>query len=126
MVIWIVFTAVDSDVGIDPHHIPHAGACVGSGPSGQMGNKGLDKVSPIDPAAAAMRQCVEMCRDDDKSVDPVVQLRLREMLDFVERISRWYDQMIALPRSTIARLMKLGGGIARLLDRSGKKSGDLS
>jgi hypothetical protein len=66
-----------------------------------------------------------MCRDD-KSVDPVVQLRLREMLDFVERISRWYDQMIALPRSTIVTLMKLGGGIARLLDRSGKGSRDLS
>jgi hypothetical protein len=59
-------------------------------------------------------------------VDPVVQLRIREMLDFVERISRWYDQMIALPRSTIAALMKLGGGIARFLDRGGKRSRDLS
>jgi len=36
---------------------------------------------------------------EDQDVDPVVQLRLREMLDFVERLSRWYDQMIALPRS---------------------------
>ena len=83
------------------------------------------KARELDPAAAVLRQCVEMCRDD-KSVDPVVQLRLREMLDFVERISRWYDQMIALPRSTIVTLMKLGGGIARLLDRSGKASRDLS
>jgi DNA-binding transcriptional regulator GbsR (MarR family) len=82
------------------------------------------KARELDPATAALRQCVEMCRDD-KSVDPVVQLRLREMLDFVERISRWYDQMIALPRSTIATLMKLGGGIARLLDRGGKKSRDI-
>jgi hypothetical protein len=63
---------------------------------------------------------------DDKSVDPVVQLRLREMLDFVERISRWYDQMIALPRSTIATLMKLGGGVARLLDRGKRSNRDLS
>jgi hypothetical protein len=63
---------------------------------------------------------------DDKSVDPVVQLRLREMLDFVERLGRWYDQMITLPRSTIVALMKMGDGIARLLDRGGKKSRDLS
>jgi DNA-binding transcriptional regulator GbsR (MarR family) len=83
------------------------------------------KARELDPAAAALRECVEMTRDD-QSVDPVVQLRLREMLDFVERLSRWYDQMIALPRSKITTLMKLGGGIARLLDRSGKRSRDPS
>jgi DNA-binding transcriptional regulator GbsR (MarR family) len=82
------------------------------------------KARELDPAAAALRECVEMSRDDE-NVDPVVQLRLREMLEFIERISRWYDQMIALPRSTIATLMKLGGGIARLLDRGGKKNRDL-
>jgi DNA-binding transcriptional regulator GbsR (MarR family) len=82
------------------------------------------KARELDPAAAALRECVELSRDD-KSVDPVVQLRLREMLEFIERVSRWYDQMIALPRSTIATLMKLGGGIARLLDRGGKKNRDL-
>ena len=83
------------------------------------------KSRELDPAAAVLRECVEMTRDDE-SVDPVVQLRLREMLDFVERLSRWYDQMIVLPRSKIATLMKLGGGIARLLDRGGKKGRYLS
>ena len=83
------------------------------------------KARELDPAAAVLRDCVEMSRDDE-SVDPVVQLRLREMLDFVERLSRWYDQMIALPRSTIVALMKLGGGIARLLDRGRRKNRDLS
>src|ERR1700727_493924 len=83
------------------------------------------KARELDPAAAALRECVEMTRDDE-NVDPVVQLRLREMLDFVERLSRWYDQMIVLPRSKIATLMKLGGGIARLLDRGGKKGRYLS
>jgi DNA-binding transcriptional regulator GbsR (MarR family) len=81
------------------------------------------KARELDPAAAALRECVEMTRDD-QHVDPVVQLRLREMLDFVERLSRWYDQMIALPRSKITTLMKLGSGIARLLDRSGNRDRD--
>jgi DNA-binding transcriptional regulator GbsR (MarR family) len=74
------------------------------------------KARELDPATAALRECVELTRDD-ASVDPVVQLRLWEMLDYVERLSRWYDQMLALPRSTIMTLMKLGGGVARLLDR---------
>jgi DNA-binding transcriptional regulator GbsR (MarR family) len=78
------------------------------------------KARELDPAAEALRECVEMTRDD-KSVDPVVQLRLREMLDFIERLSRWYDQMLALPRSKIITLMKLGGGIARLLEGGIKK-----
>jgi DNA-binding transcriptional regulator GbsR (MarR family) len=83
------------------------------------------KARELDPAAAALRECVEMTRED-RDVDPVVQLRLREMLDFVERLSRWYDQMIALPRSKITTLIKLGGGIARLLDRSSKRGRDPS
>jgi DNA-binding transcriptional regulator GbsR (MarR family) len=77
------------------------------------------KARELDPAAAALRQCLELAREDRK-LDPAVQLRLRDMLDFVERTSRWYDQMIALPRSKIALLMKMGGGIARLLDRGGR------
>jgi hypothetical protein len=50
----------------------------------------------------------------------------RRALDFVERTRCWYEQMIALPRSTIVTLMKPGGGIARLIDRGGKKSRDFS
>jgi DNA-binding transcriptional regulator GbsR (MarR family) len=83
------------------------------------------KARELDPAAAALRECVEMTRED-QNVDPVVQLRLREMLDFVDRLSRWYDQMIALPRSKITTLIKLGGGIARLLDRGSKRGRDPS
>jgi hypothetical protein len=39
------------------------------------------------------------------------------MLDFVERTSRWYEQMIQLPPGQVAALMKLGDGIVRLLDK---------
>jgi DNA-binding transcriptional regulator GbsR (MarR family) len=83
------------------------------------------KARELDPAAAALRECVELTRDN-QDVDPIVQLRLREMLDFIDRLSRWYDQMIALPRSKITALMRLGSGIARLLERGGQQGRDMS
>jgi DNA-binding transcriptional regulator GbsR (MarR family) len=79
------------------------------------------KARELDPAAEALRHCVERARKD-KEVDPVVERRLSEMLEFVERTGRWYEQMMVLPRSKIATLMKLGGGIAKLLDRSAHRS----
>ncbi len=48
--------------------------------------------------------------------------RLKAMLEFVERTSRWYEQMSRLPRAQIATIMKLGNGVVRLLDR-GKARG---
>ncbi len=80
------------------------------------------KVRELDPAAAALRQCLNAAEGND-SVDPVATMRLREMLEFVERTGRWYEQMLKLPKSQIALLMKLGGGIAGLLDRGGKRKG---
>jgi len=80
------------------------------------------KVRELDPAATALRQCLNAAEGND-SVDPVATMRLREMLEFVERTGRWYEQMLKLPKSQIALLMKLGGGIAGLLDRGGKGKG---
>ena len=75
------------------------------------------KARELDPAAAALRQCLESAQGD-ATVSPVVERRLRAMLDFVERTSRWYEQMMQLPAAQVAALMKLGGGIARLLDQT--------
>jgi len=74
------------------------------------------KARELDPAAAALRDCLATAEGDGK-VNPIAMRRLREMLDFVERTGRWYDQMIRLPRSQISALMKLGAGVVRLLDR---------
>ena len=48
------------------------------------------KARELDPATDALRQCVEMCQDD-KTVDPVVQLRLREMP------TSWMHQLMVRP-----------------------------
>ena len=77
------------------------------------------KARELDPAAAALRLCVAAA-ESDKRMDPATTKRLTEMLEFVERTGRWYEQMLKLPKSQIAMLMKLGGGIAGLLDRKRK------
>ena len=82
------------------------------------------KERELDPAAAALKECLESAEKDGQS-SPLATRRLREMLDFVERTSRWYEQMIRLPRVQITALMKLGAGVVRLLDRgSSRRGGD--
>ncbi len=78
------------------------------------------KTRELDPAAAALRDCIEAARTDP-AISPVAAKRLRDMLEFVERLSRWYEQMIKLSRAQIGARLKLGGGIGRLLSRGTAK-----
>jgi DNA-binding transcriptional regulator GbsR (MarR family) len=80
------------------------------------------KERELDPAAAALKDCLAAAESDDET-SPVVTRRLRDMLDFVERTGRWYEQMIRLPRAQVTALMKLGSGVVRLLDRGGSRRG---
>lgn len=78
------------------------------------------KERELDPAAAALRQCLAAAAGD-RSVSPVATQRLRAMLEFVEQTSRWYEQMASLPKAQLATLMKLGSGVSRWLSpRKGK------
>lgn len=72
------------------------------------------KSRELDPAAAALRQCLAAA-EGDRAVSPVARHRLHAMLDFVEQASSWYEQMASLPKSQLAALMKLGSGISRWL-----------
>jgi DNA-binding transcriptional regulator GbsR (MarR family) len=81
------------------------------------------KERELDPAAAALRQCLAAAAGD-RSVSPVATKRLRAMLEFVEQTSRWYEQMASLPKTQLATLMKLGSGVSRWLSpRKSKASG---
>jgi len=72
------------------------------------------KERELDPAAAALRQCLAAA-EGDRSVSPVATKRLAEMLAFVEQTSRWYEQMASLPQAQLATLMKLGSGVTKWL-----------
>ncbi|MEO6078782.1 MAG: MarR family transcriptional regulator [Steroidobacteraceae bacterium] len=79
------------------------------------------KSRELDPAAAALRQCLAAA-EQDRSTNPVATKRLRAMLEFVEQTSRWYEQMATLPKSQLATLMKLGSGVSRWLSPRGGKA----
>jgi DNA-binding transcriptional regulator GbsR (MarR family) len=72
------------------------------------------KERELDPAVAALQACVRDA-EGDRTIHPVARKRLKEMLDFVETMDRWYGQMITVPKPKIAALIRLGARIVRLL-----------
>jgi DNA-binding transcriptional regulator GbsR (MarR family) len=76
------------------------------------------KTRELDPAAAALRQCLA-ASEADPDVSPTVHRRLSQMLEFVDRVGRWYDDVLTLPKAQVMTLFRLGAGIARFLPKKG-------
>jgi DNA-binding transcriptional regulator GbsR (MarR family) len=72
------------------------------------------KEREIDPAVTALRQCVAEA-EGDRSVTPVARQRLHDMLEFVTTLDRWHAQMLTVPKSKIAALIRMGTRIVNLL-----------
>jgi DNA-binding transcriptional regulator GbsR (MarR family) len=70
----------------------------------------------VDPALERLRECVSESRQLGGE-DAYAQQRMRELLGFFESMTAWYRQVQSLPPATLARLIKLGGRIARLVGR---------
>ena len=74
------------------------------------------KEREIDPTLTMLRQCV-LDADEDKSTDPEIKARMARMLDFLETLTGWYQQMRSLPKSTLVTLMKMGAKVARFVGK---------
>jgi DNA-binding transcriptional regulator GbsR (MarR family) len=74
----------------------------------------MRKEREIDPAIDALKACVAGA-DRDPKLHPVAARRLKDMLGFVESLDRWYAQMLTVPRSQLASLIRLGTRIIGLL-----------
>lgn len=72
------------------------------------------KEREIDPALATLRACVQAAEDDPAAGRVAVE-RLRRMLEFTETLTRWYEQMVTVPRPKLMALIRLGARIAVLL-----------
>ena len=74
------------------------------------------KAREVDPAEAALKVAVAEA-DGDAAVSKVARARLHAMLDFVSTMSRWHDEMIAMPKSTLMTFIKMGSKVGRFLGR---------
>ncbi|MBV8567198.1 MAG: MarR family transcriptional regulator [Methylobacteriaceae bacterium] len=74
------------------------------------------KEREIDPAVATLRKCLAEA-EGDAGVHPVAGRRLRDMLEFIEAMERWYAQMLGLPRPKLMALVRLGARVASFLPR---------
>lgn len=70
----------------------------------------------IDPTLTVLRECV-MESGGRKKSDREVAERIEAVLGFMEGLTGWYEQMKRLPRPALMKLMKMGGKIARFLER---------
>lgn len=84
------------------------------------------KTREIDPAVAALRQCLAAAEGDAR-VSAEAERRLRAMLEFTQSVSRSFDEVLRLPTPVLAKLIKMGGAIARFVGastgRRGKRQG---
>lgn len=74
------------------------------------------KVREIDPALATLRSCVSKA-EDDESISPARQQKLKAMLEFTESVERWHTQILSLPKSKRSALLKLGAKISSFLSK---------
>lgn len=76
------------------------------------------KKREVDPTLALLRECVAEAAGDRKTDDHTTQ-RLRELADFFETTSSWYDQLRLWPTTALTRFMKLGDKARKLLGIGG-------
>ena len=68
----------------------------------------------IDPTLNMLRQCVLEAEHDTKTPEEI-KARIERVLNFVETLSTWYDQVKRIPKPTLVALMKLGDKVARFV-----------
>ena len=72
------------------------------------------KKREIDPTIAMLRECVAEA-GKDKTTDAHTTQKLRELGEFFETTTAWYDQVRQWPTEALAKFVKAGDKIRRLL-----------
>ena len=72
----------------------------------------------IEPTLSMIRGALMTPQTD--APDAYAERRLGEMLELMELVTGWLDDMVELDRKTAVKLMKLGGGVQKLLGSTKK------
>ena len=72
------------------------------------------KQRELNPTLTMLRGCAAEV-NDEKETDPVTKERIRNMLQFVETTSNWYEEISEVPTPTLTKLMALGRKITKLV-----------
>jgi DNA-binding transcriptional regulator GbsR (MarR family) len=74
------------------------------------------KQREIDPTIKLLRECIGEA-ESAKDTDVVTRERLKALSEFFEVASQWYTQVRQWPAEELAKMMKLGGKLQRLLEK---------
>nr|WP_298725427.1 MarR family transcriptional regulator [uncultured Steroidobacter sp.] len=72
------------------------------------------KKREIDPTLQMLREATAEAKKDHETPEPVKQ-RIGDMLEFLEEVSGWYEQVRAMPRPTLLKLMRMGTKVAKIV-----------
>lgn len=72
------------------------------------------KKREIDPTLQMLRESVAESKNDHETPEQVKE-RIGVMLEFLEEVSGWYDQIRAMPRPTLLKLMRMGTRVAKIV-----------
>ncbi|HEY5810223.1 MAG TPA: MarR family transcriptional regulator [Povalibacter sp.] len=66
----------------------------------------------IDPTLQMLRECAQESKRDHETPEQVKE-RIATMLEFLEEMTGWYDQIRGMPRPTLLKLMRMGARVAK-------------
>ncbi|MDH5326448.1 MAG: MarR family transcriptional regulator [Gammaproteobacteria bacterium] len=74
------------------------------------------KKREIDPTLTILRQC-ELEAANDKTTPEEIKQRIKNMTEFLETLTDWYEQMSHIPKTSVMKLLKLGSKVTKLLGK---------
>lgn len=74
------------------------------------------KLREVDPMLTVLRQCATE-GSEEAALPADVRERIERLLEFVETLTRWYEQVSRLSKPTLIKLMKLGGKVANFVGK---------